>query len=828
MLRHYIVLALRNARRAPIAAAVNVLALALGLVCFVVVYAFVSFWEGAERHFANADRVGVVTTSFELVDGGFSFENDVLTPAHLGRYLQTDFPQIERVARATLIGEKTPVAAGERSGRFNVVAVDPEFLELFDLPFVAGDPRTALAAPRSVVLAKATAERLFGAADPVGRHVLVENNIDVTVTGVIDAVPEPSHLGRSKTATLHLDVLTTRNVLEAVRAQSEPANPNAPQENWFQADTITYVLLPRAGGLSFESLRDQLDEFAPRHVPKELLEFARLDYGLTPVTDVLRQSVDGELFLTDIGMSVSTALLLLGALVLGVACMNYANLSTARAATRLREVGVRKALGAQPSHLLGQHLAEAALAAVAATLLALAVFALLTPWLSSLVGTDLRAVLLGSWQFPVFVVLLVIGVTLVAGVYPALAISRVEPAKAVRASRATLGPRRLAAVLVGLQFAVASFLLITVAITSLQNAAMRRTGLATTVDPLVTIDHTNPAADIDRATLRTELMRSPSILSVAEAGGVPWTYLSATSLRESPEDTAVSHTVMGHAVGFDYFSTLDFELVAGRVFGREHGDEPSPLNEPPPDEERIVVDRSFATSFGFDSPAAAVGELVYSPGSESARPMRIVGVVEDKVMIVFDFDIRGGSFYTVRSGLPFTLVKVSRDAVSSGVEHIDAVWRTLAPNVAIERQFLDETFDSAYESYLRVSQVFSALAAIAFAISITGLFGTATLVASRRLSEIGVRKAHGATTSQIVTMLLASFSKPVVIANVAVWPIAFMAARAYLDTFRAPIPLTPLPFLAALAITCAIAWLAVGMQTVRAARARPAEVLRYE
>ncbi|HET8696723.1 MAG TPA: FtsX-like permease family protein, partial [Gammaproteobacteria bacterium] len=245
-------------------------------------------------------------------------------------------------------------------------------------------------------------------------------------------------------------------------------------------------------------------------------------------------------------------------------------------------------------------------------------------------------------------------------------------------------------------------------------------------------------------------------------------------------------------------------------------------------ERPIVVDRSFTRSFGFESPAAAVGQLVYQPNNDGPTPLRIVGVIEDKAWIFFDVGNTRASLYQLRAVLPYTVVKLDRTNVARGLERIDAAWKAVAPNVAIERHFLDEIFGQVYETYLRLSQAFTALAAVAFAISVAGLFGTATLVTGRRRREIGVRKTHGASVAHIVSMLLASFSKPVVIANLLVWPLAYVAARAYLKTFRDPIQIGLLPFLASLAIVCAIAWLAVGTQTVRAARTRPAEVLRCE
>jgi putative ABC transport system permease protein len=203
-------------------------------------------------------------------------------------------------------------------------------------------------------------------------------------------------------------------------------------------------------------------------------------------------------------------------------------------------------------------------------------------------------------------------------------------------------------------------------------------------------------------------------------------------------------------------------------------------------------------------------------------------VVENKSMVFFNFGKTRATIYSLRSELPYQVIRIARDDVSGALGRIDATWKALAPNVAIERHFVDEIFNGVYESYRRVSQIFGVLAGMAFLISVTGLFGTATFVTSRRLREIGVRKAFGASTGRIVGMFLTSFSKPVIVANVLVWPLAFAAASAYLETFRNPVELGPLPFVLSLVVVCAIAWFAVGTQTLRAARALPADVLRHE
>ena len=642
---------------------------------------------------------------------------------------------------------------------------------------------------------------------------------------MIDTVPEPSHLGASSSAPLHFDLLVSRDALDTIRASTAPKGAQPPPEDWMRTASVTYALLPADGSFGIAALRARLPEFVDQHVPQATRDFASLRFGAMPLRSLLLRSVDGELFLTEVGLSTTAVLLLLAGGVLGVACVNYANLATARAAARLREVGLRKALGAQRHQVILQHLAEAALATGAAAVLAFAIFRAAVPVLAQVSGTDLGVSLL-SVRFWAGLGAALVAVTLVAGAYPAFALSRLDPVLAIRASRATLGPRRLATLLIGSQFAVASFFLIAATVVALQNAQLRRTGLNPAADPLVLIDISSGAPAIDRETLRAELLRNPEIKSVTQMSSSPWNSLSATLVRKTADKNAPAQTVITQSVGFDFFSTFDLTLLAGRVFDRSSDRDVRPADSA--DERPVIVDRSFTKALGFDSPAAAVGELVYQPNDTAPTPLRIIGVIEDKAWVFFDVATTRASLYQLSGVQPFTIVRVDRANVARALDHIDAAWKAVAPNVAIERQFLDEIFGEVYETYLRLSQAFTTLSAVAFAISVAGLFGTATLITGRRRREIGVRKTHGASVARIVSMLLASFSKPVVIANLLVWPPAFFAARAYLDTFRDPIALGPLPFAASLAIVCAIAWVAVGTQTLRAARTRPADVLRSE
>jgi hypothetical protein len=256
MLGHYVVVAIANFRRAPLATLVNAFTLALGLVCFVLAYAVADYWESAERHFANADRTLVATARYRLREGG-PIDSGVLSQTNrwLAEYLKADFPQLEAVARVVLLDEDSPVRAGDRAVRFRGFAADPEFLEIFDLPFLAGDARNALRAPGSVVLTKVAAQTLYGEGNALGQPIIVDNMTAGTVTGVIDAIPEPSHMGQSAAAALRFDMLVSPDFYESAFRRRFGRELAEEPENWVTGfAATTYLLLPADGSLTRAAL----------------------------------------------------------------------------------------------------------------------------------------------------------------------------------------------------------------------------------------------------------------------------------------------------------------------------------------------------------------------------------------------------------------------------------------------------------------------------------------------------------------------------------------------------------------------------------------------
>ncbi|MES2607013.1 MAG: ABC transporter permease, partial [Pseudomonadota bacterium] len=472
---------------------VSVFTLALGLTCFILAGGIILFWNNAESHFDNASRTVVISSEWTLADGSESSGVALpLTPHQLGPLLEADFPQIESVARVSLLNEATPIRVADRAVRLRSFAADARFLDIFNLPFIEGDSRSALDAPRSVILTKETAQNLYGDTPAVGRVITLYESIDVTITGVIDRIPEPSHIGTSAAAPLRFDLLVSRDVYESrFRMLTGGRDTTQLPADWFGVGNTTYALLPTDRSFSADDLRLELPDFVMRHVPEAQRQRVHFRFDVIPVDNLLSMAVRDSLFPQQSALSVPVLLLVLGVVVLAIACINFANLATARAALRAKEVGVRKTVGARPMQIVVQHLLEAATLTAAALLIALVLLDLLTPVIRNSTGIDLRSLLsvgVAGWGLISFL-LLGAGVTIAAGFYPAFVLSRVPAAACVRAGPVHTGSRLLSILLVGVQFAMAAFLLILLTIVFQQNRNLELSQREIGADNLLVIEN---------------------------------------------------------------------------------------------------------------------------------------------------------------------------------------------------------------------------------------------------------------------------------------------------------------------------------------------------
>jgi putative ABC transport system permease protein len=298
-------------------------------------------------------------------------------------------------------------------------------------------------------------------------------------------------------------------------------------------------------------------------------------------------------------------------------------------------------------------------------------------------------------------------------------------------------------------------------------------------------------------------------------------------LRTDPAPSAAQRTAIVYLIGEDFFSTLNIRLLAGRGFDAGRSGDIAAVGRPVTGTQNVVISRALAEELGATSPEAAVGRQFYNPGG---MPFEIIGVAENSVLSIGSTKAgpRPRIYLFNPTELGFHVVRLSARDVSGTLAAVDALWKRLAPNVAIKRRFADDYFNDSYVSFGRLNRAFSAFAAVAVGIATIGLAAIALAATNRRRAEIGVRKVLGGTARQMTFLLFAAFGWPVVAANLIAWPLAYLAARNYLNVFIDPIELSALPFVGSLVATLLIAGLAVARQTLRTARLKPATVLRHD
>jgi putative ABC transport system permease protein len=818
MLKHDLTMALRRIARHRFHAAVGVLVLALGLLCFIAANLFVSYMRNHDRQWPNAERIYVVVERLRAADYGVTPSFDSGSDAPIAELLRVEAPQLAAIAR--LYPAQQLVSIDDRRVQFAVAYVEPEFTEIFQLTALAGDSRQALAMPSSAIVTQRGAERLFNATDVVGRTLTLAGPrpVDVTVRAVIADIPQQSHLRWGGMFSVGPDVFLSWDVVQ-----------NFPQSvalNWGSRALKTYVLLPADGELSKNELDRRLATVAAERVPTEW-QFLNIELTSRPVSAITALAVQSWFqgqWGGNVWVDVLAALRVAAATILVIACLNFLNLAVALGIGRALDVSTRKVLGAKTSEIVRQDLLHTCILVVLALAIALAAVVPLAklfaaPWS---LPFDI------PWSEPrlfVFLGATLCGVTAAAGLYPALVAARARRAAAASLHGAGDALARIRTVLVGLQFAVAGALVVGAIVLLMQRNELHQALVGRFPDQYLSIflPFSGPAS---REVLANELERGPGIIGTTGTNYPP--FVSAPRRFSRARDGAMPGLMIDWVhTGDEYFDVMDVPLVAGRAFTSDRADEIPRTGEEwaarqgsPPS---IVLDRAAARALGWPEAAAAVGELVYGPGG---GPHQIVGIVESVPTSIRDGNTRGAAYVFSPSTGNVLIVRIASERVEAALAHIDATLKSVFPGQPPNRAFFDQIFEGNYQTFELINRVLMGLAAFALMISGIGLFGLASYLATRRTREIGIRKVQGATPAGILRLLLWDFSKPVVWANLAAWPLVLIVLDRYLSVFAERVALTPLPFALALAATWALACLAVGACAWRAAKLHPAEALR--
>ena len=791
MFKNYLLTAYRNSFKNKLYASINVLGLAIGITCCLFITLYVQHERSYDQFHEKKDRIFKVYRTSDL-DG---YGEIGPTSSSYAEGLRNDFPEeveaaVRVMPRSGLITQGEKAFTGD-----NITFVGRDFLQVFTFPLVQGDPITALNEPSSVVITEAMAKKYFGDQDPIGQTLEYENEYPMVVTGVLAPVPENSHI--------EFDLLASVHLFE----QEEWFT------NWWYNNMMTYVLLKE--GVEEVVLESQFPAFMEKYLGADF-ERLGLQVGLTlmPVTDIYFASdTKFDAWTKHGNQSMMYIFLAVALFILFIACINFMNLATARAARRSTEVGVRKTLGANRSDLIYQFFGESFLTTFVAVLLTVVLMTAMLPMFNQFAEVNLT--LPSSFSVPLLLLGVIVGVGLLAGSYPALFLSAFVPVKALKGGvRAGAKGEYLRKGLVVFQFVISIVLMVAVLVVNQQMDFVRNQRLGFDKERVMLLEISSDELYDQRESFKDRLRQDARIAYVSSMSGEPGGFHDMYSFNvEGKEEEVVMNTVYTDT---DYVPTMGLTMVAGRNFSPEHRTDTL---------EAIILNETAARSLDW-SPEEALGKEITNPFSDSI-PRRVIGVVEDYHFASLHNTIDP---LAVMMGMDDRVIAIKTTAGSMEpvIDLVSDAWSAVVSQHPFAFTFLDESYDQLYRAEQRQGQIFMLFASIAVFIACLGLFGLVTFIAEQRIKEIGVRKILGASVLQLVHLLTKDFAILVAIALVIASPIAYYIMQQWLADFAYRVPLQPEIFVVAGVIALLIALLTVSWQSTRAALANPVDALRSE
>ena len=786
MLGNYLTTALRLLWRERSYAAINIFGLAVGFCLCLLVIQLAAYQLSVGDFHDKKDRV------FRVLGPALWGEAQYtgVLPIPLGPTLKEQLPEVEEAVRFSF-GWPRLLRVGDEEGIYEEVrGVEAGVFDMFSLPLLRGDPKTALLRPHTLVLTEPLARRLFGESDPIGQVVRVGEEFDCEVTGIVGPLPSSSLLQFSG--------------LLSLTAATEPMMASGTTVSGWNASAfeIFVQLTPGADPAAVAARIPDIVKEA-RKLPE-----APGAYALQPLKSIYFDTEVHSGVIRGGNPMYLVVCAILAVVILTIAGFNYVNLATARAGRRIHEIGVRKALGAHRGQLMRQLLSESVLLSSSATVLGIVMAEVMVLLLPAITGFNFEWSAL-RWTSSTYAgaAVLAVGVGLIAGAYPAWVVARFQPATVVQRGR--VGGVRLRRGLVVAQFTVTAALLtmtllIWHQVDYIQNLLRENSILGAKPEQVVAIK--NKALTLDQArAFKTELLQDSRIAAVSLSHVIPGGGFGFV-FRAGKEQMPINV----YKVDSDFVEIMGLRMAQGRA-----------LTDEPADADAVVINETAAKMMGLEEP---LGETINASGRDS----RVVGVIEDfhfhgprkkiEPLVISQVDGGGG----------FTLVRVQPGNLDEALKVIDDKWVAVAPYRPIQRNFLKEIAAKLYSEDLMVGRALTLFLFLAIAVASVGLFGMAAHAAHERTKEIGIRKVFGASPGGLTAMMMRDFAKPVAIAFLLSVPIAYGLATHWLQEFAYRVEIGVGLFLLSGALSFVIAGLTVGHQAMRAALNNPIETLRTE
>jgi putative ABC transport system permease protein len=815
MFKNYFKIAVRNILRHKFYAVINVLGLAIGLACFIMIGMWVQDELSYDKHFDKADRI-------------YRIANDLITQnepspmacadPRIAEHIREEYPEIENVVRML----NMPTLVNYKDKDFlesNTFWVDSTFFAIFSYEFVKGDPKTALLQRESAVITEQMAMKLFGEEDPIGKTIYVNNEktksqtIPKTVTAVI----------KNHTAKAHFNP-------EVILAKFR----------YLEMFEYTYALFREGYDPAQFEIKVWPGIFNKYFKDEYAADGQSLSLTLQPLPSIhlnsaLRYEIEpnGTMIYVYIFSVIAFFILL-------IAAINYMNLATARSYSRSKEVGVRKVLGATRKQLIIQFLTESVALALLALILALSLVEITLPFFNTLSEKTLSLNLL-DFKTTITVIMLAIASGFIAGIYPAFFVSSFQPIKALKGTLEMPGRKfTLRKTLVVTQFSLSIIMLISTMLVSKQLAYVKTQDLGFTKDQVLLLDLDDPKLKTQTETLKAELLKNPDIVAVAGSRNAPGTMMNNIYFKFEQPTGMEPKLVTTMFVDYDYLKLMDIPVIDGNDF-----DKSMPLRLDT--NIFIIANESAIKSLGWtyqnrscnscspESLAEAIGwntravdKDIHSSSMYKLRKGKCVGVVKDFHTASLHENIPPMVFSLVAKSFDLLSIKVRTNNMQGTIGGIEKVFRTFSKGYPFHYVFLDEHFNKQYAKEERTSILFKWFSGLCVFISCLGLMGLASFSTIQRTKEIGVRKISGAGIKDIILLLSKDFIRLVFIAFVIAVPIGWFVMNSWLQNFAYHTNIGILIFIVAGIAAVLIALATISFHTVKAANANPADVLKYE
>ena len=799
MLKNYFIISLRNIFKNKWFSLINIAGLAVGMACFLLIIAYVRHEFSFDRFFPNSDRIHRLLIGDADIQGRVeSFESD--TPYVLAHLLKEEFPEIANTCRIYCVTRNKAVLQWEKNVHFaGGTYADTQFLQVFRYPLLAGSAANALEEPNTMVITRSLAEKIFGTTDPFHQIITYREGsrtYDVKITGVIADPPQNSHL--------QFDFLLSTQTQEADERWKFQFN------TWNVGNFITYIEL--SPGTSAAEVEAKFPDFIKKHGAVDEKDINKTRVSLQPLQDIhLRSNLSGE----RANNNEIRYIYLFGTIaviILLIAGINYMNLTTARSTTRAREIGIRKVTGANRGQLFKQFIGESVFTALLAAALAVGLIHLLLVPFRKLLAVDLP---LSSIQSPTLLMIVsatALFIGLLAGIYPALALSSFQPVRVLRKDSA-VGQRGtwIHHTLVVLQFSASIVLLIGTVIIYRQMKFVQTRNLGYDREHVVILPLMEQESRGKAPLVKKELLQHPEIQRVSVSSGLPLDIRSRLGGTKFTNDEGKTVSFRFHFdyTDEDFLPVYEIQLQQGRNFSVEKDTS----------NKSILINETMAKKIGWENP---LGKKINLFRGEST----VVGVSEDFHFETFHNDI--GPMVLIYEPGNNIAVRIQPGNVLQTMSLIEQIFKTNISSQPFDYFFLSDAYNDLYRKERRTGEIFGTFSLLAVFIACLGLFGLASFSVERRTKEIGIRKVLGASESRLVGLLTKNFIGLIVIANLFAWPVAFLAMHGWIRNFTYRITIHIWEFLLVAAAALLIAFLTIGSQTVRAAHRNPADTLRCE